>query len=44
MQFMRAVLAGKDPGQFPPPPDLPAKSTASTLDTPDLAPAADETH
>ncbi|HKW19488.1 MAG TPA: PBP1A family penicillin-binding protein [Terriglobales bacterium] len=45
MQFMRTALAGKDPGQFQAPPDLPQKSTASTtLDTPDLAPAGDENH
>jgi len=44
IQFVSAVLAGKDPGQFQPPLDVPAKSTASTLDTPDLAPAGDETH
>jgi penicillin-binding protein 1A len=44
MQFMRTALAGKDPGQFQAPPDLPHQSTASTLDTPDLAPAGDETH
>jgi penicillin-binding protein 1A len=42
MQFMSAALAGKDPGQFQPPPDLPQKATAQTLDTPDLAPAGDE--
>ncbi|MCU1272400.1 MAG: Penicillin-binding protein [Acidobacteriaceae bacterium] len=44
MQFMSAALAGKDPGQFQPPPDLPQKQTAQTLDTPDLAPAGDEGH
>ena len=44
MQFMSAALAGKDPGQFQPPPDLPQKPTAQTLDTPDLAPAGDEGH
>ncbi|HZQ18742.1 MAG TPA: PBP1A family penicillin-binding protein [Terriglobales bacterium] len=44
MQFMRTALDGKDPGQFQPPPELPQKATASTLDTNDLAPAGDETH
>jgi penicillin-binding protein 1A len=44
MQFMSAALAGKDPGQFQPPPDLPQKPMAQTLDTPDLAPAGDEGH
>lgn len=44
MQFMRTALDGKDPGQFQPPPDLPQKATASTLDTPDLAPAGNESH
>jgi penicillin-binding protein 1A len=44
IQFMSAALAGKDPGQFQPPPELPQKPTAQTLDTPDLAPAGDEGH
>jgi len=44
MQFMSSALAGKDPGEFQPPPDLPQKQTAQTLDTPDLAPAGDEGH
>jgi penicillin-binding protein 1A len=44
MQFMSTALAGKDPGKFQPPPDLPQKPTAQTLDTPDLAPAGDEGH
>jgi penicillin-binding protein 1A len=44
MQFMSAALAGKDPGEFKPPPELPQKPTAQTLDTPDLAPAGDEAH
>jgi penicillin-binding protein 1A len=44
MQFMSVALAGKDPGQFQPPPDLMQKQTAQTLDTPDLAPAGDEGH
>ena len=44
MQFMSAALAGKDVGQFQPPPQLPPRSTPATLDTPDLAPTGDESH
>jgi penicillin-binding protein 1A len=44
IQFMSVALAGKDPGEFQPPPDLPQKPTAQVLDTPDLAPAGDEGH
>lgn len=44
MQFMSAALAGKDPGQFQPPPDLPPTGSAQKVDTSDLAPAGDETH
>jgi penicillin-binding protein 1A len=44
MQFMSAALAGRDPGQFHPPPDLPPQSTAQNVDTSDLAPAGDESH
>src|SRR2546427_3535306 len=44
MEFMSAALAGKDPGQFQPPPDLPPRATAQNLDTSDLAPAGDESH
>jgi penicillin-binding protein 1A len=45
MDFMKTALAGKDPGEFQPTPELPAKNTsASSLDTPDLAPAGDEAH
>ena len=44
MQFMSAALAGKDPGQFQPPPELPPQNTAQTVDTSDLAPAGDESH
>lgn len=43
MQFMRAAMKGKDPGEFQPPPDLP-KPNAAKLDTSDLAPAGDENH
>jgi penicillin-binding protein 1A len=44
MQFMSAVLAGKDPGQFQPPPQLPPRESQQSLDTSDLAPAGDESH
>ncbi len=44
MQFMSAALAGRGPGQFHPPPDLPPQSTAQNVDTSDLAPAGDESH
>ncbi len=44
MQFMSAALAGKDPGQFRPQPDLPPSASAQKVDTSDLAPAGDETH
>jgi penicillin-binding protein 1A len=44
MDYMKTALAGKDPGQFPPPPP-PAPSTVSPhVDTPDTAPAEDEVH
>jgi len=42
MDFMKVALAGKDPGDFQPPPVMP--STTQTVDTPDAAPGADETH
>ena len=42
MQFMSSALAGKDPGQFQPPPELPPRSAPISLDTPDAAPAADK--
>lgn len=42
MQFMSSALAGKDPGQFQPPPELPPRSAPVSLDTPDAAPAAGE--
>ncbi len=42
INFMTAAMAGKDPGEFQPPPNLP--STAQKLDTPDSAPASDESH
>jgi penicillin-binding protein 1A len=45
MQFMSAAMAGKEPGEFqPPPPVQPNSSVGQKLDTPDTAPATDETH
>ncbi len=44
MDFMSTAVAGKDPGQFEPPPDLPPRATGQNLDTSDLAPAGDESH
>jgi penicillin-binding protein 1A len=43
MQFMNVALAGKDPGEFQPPPAVPP-SVAQKLDTPDVAPGDGETH
>ena len=44
MDFMKAALAGKDPGEFQPPPDAAPNPSAQKVDTPDTAPAGDETH
>jgi penicillin-binding protein 1A len=44
MQFMNQALAGKDPGQFAPPPNLPGNTVAHKVDTPDIAPADGEAH
>ncbi|HUK23437.1 MAG TPA: PBP1A family penicillin-binding protein [Terriglobales bacterium] len=44
MDFMKAALAGKDPGQFQPPPENAAGAVAQKVDTPDDAPGGDETH
>ena len=44
MDYMKAALAGKDPGQFQPPPPLSPSSVAQKVDTPDNAPGGDETH
>jgi penicillin-binding protein 1A len=44
MEFMSAALAGKDPGQFQPPPVLPPRAEGAKVDTSDLAPAGDESH
>lgn len=41
--FMKAALAGRDPGQFAPAPDL-SGTPPPKVDTPDTAPAEDEVH
>ncbi len=43
MDFMKTALAGKDPGEFKPS-DLPVDTSAQKVDTPDTAPAVEETH
>ncbi|MGD0570019.1 MAG: PBP1A family penicillin-binding protein [Candidatus Sulfotelmatobacter sp.] len=43
MNFMTAAMAGKDPGQFQPPPDMPMP-VAQKVNTPDASPGEDETH
>jgi penicillin-binding protein 1A len=42
MDFMKVALAGKDPGEFQPLPDLPPRPVH--VDTMDTAPAAEEAH
>jgi penicillin-binding protein 1A len=44
MDFMKVALAGKDAGDFPPPPELPPSPVAQKVDTADTAPGADEVH
>ena len=44
IDFMKSALAGKDAGEFQPPPELPPNPVAQKVDTPDTAPAADEAH
>lgn len=44
MDFMKVALAGKDPGDFQTPPDAVPSPTPHSVDTPDTAPAGDETH
>ncbi len=41
IQFMNGALAGKDPGEFQPPPASPSPSAGQKLDTPDSAPGHD---
>jgi len=43
MNFMAAAMAGKDAGDFQPPPLVP-RSAAQKVDTADTAPAAEEAH
>ncbi|MBZ5721510.1 MAG: PBP1A family penicillin-binding protein [Acidobacteriia bacterium] len=43
MDFMKVALAGKDPGEFEAPPPL-VPNPAQKVDTPDTAPAAEESH
>ncbi|MGB0013561.1 MAG: PBP1A family penicillin-binding protein [Candidatus Sulfotelmatobacter sp.] len=43
MNFMSTAMAGKDAGQFQPPPQTPGP-VPQKLDTPDTVPGADETH
>jgi penicillin-binding protein 1A len=43
MNFMTVALAGKDPGEFQPPPNMPGPA-AQKVDTPDAAPASEESH
>jgi hypothetical protein len=42
MNFMTVAMAGKDPGDFQPPPV--SAHTAQKVDTPDAAPATEEAH
>jgi penicillin-binding protein 1A len=42
MNFMTAAMAGKDAGDFQPPPETP--HAAQKVDTPDTAPATEEAH
>jgi penicillin-binding protein 1A len=43
MDFMKIALAGKESGEFAPP-ELPPNPIMQKVDTPDVAPGADETH
>jgi penicillin-binding protein 1A len=43
MNFMTVAMAGKDPGEFQPPPVMP-HAVAQKVDTPDTAPATEEAH
>jgi penicillin-binding protein 1A len=44
MDFMKAALAGKDPGEFQPPPAPTLNTPPQKVDTPDTAPPEEETH
>jgi hypothetical protein len=41
---MKVALAARDPGEFQPLPELPTSPVAQKVDTPDTAPAEEETH
>jgi penicillin-binding protein 1A len=43
MNFMTVAMAGKDPGEFQPPPNT-AHAVTQKVDTPDAAPATEEAH
>ena len=44
IDFMKIALAGKESGDFAPPPELPPNPLAQPIDTPDNAPASEEAH
>ena len=44
MDFMKFAMAGKDPGEFQPPPSTPPNPESLKVDTPDSAPAEEEVH
>ena len=44
MDFMTTAMADKEPGEFQPPPETTQSVAIQRLDTPDSAPAGDETH
>jgi penicillin-binding protein 1A len=44
MGFMKAALAGKDAGEFQPPPAPTLNTPPQKVDTPDMAPPEEETH
>jgi len=44
MDFMKAALAGKDPGEFQAPALVPTAVSQQKIDTPDNAPPAEESH
>jgi penicillin-binding protein 1A len=44
IDFMKAALAGKDPGEFPVPPEPTLNTPPQKIDTPDTAPPEEETH
>jgi penicillin-binding protein 1A len=44
MDFMKVALAGKDPGEFQPPPAPTLNTPPQRVDTPDTAPPEEETH